>query len=86
MPHAARAKLLFDLADLIEARADEIALLETLDNGKPFRDARSVDIPSAVEDVPLVRRLGDEIVGEALASRAATSTPTACASRSAWPG
>ncbi len=37
MTPAQRARLLFRLADLIEANADEIALLETLDNGMPFR-------------------------------------------------
>src|SRR5215470_18719347 len=35
--HTTRARLLFRLADLIEGRAEEIALLETLDNGKPFK-------------------------------------------------
>jgi phenylacetaldehyde dehydrogenase len=66
MPHAERAKLLFALADLIEARADDIALLETLDNGKPFRDARSVDVPSAVEDIREFAGWATKIVGEAL--------------------
>ncbi len=37
---AARARLLLRLADLIEANGDELALLETLDNGMPFRMAR----------------------------------------------
>src|ERR1700709_1113090 len=41
------AGLLFKLADLIEAQADEIALIDTLDNGKPFSAARSVDLESA---------------------------------------
>src|ERR1019366_7085525 len=34
---AYRARLLLKLADLIEANGDELALLETLDNGMPFR-------------------------------------------------
>jgi phenylacetaldehyde dehydrogenase len=46
-----RARLLFDLADLVESRADELALIDTLDNGKPFKDARRVDIPSAIDDL-----------------------------------
>ncbi|MCD6439475.1 MAG: aldehyde dehydrogenase family protein, partial [Halomonas sp.] len=33
---AQREKLLLDLADALEARADDFALLETLDNGKPI--------------------------------------------------
>ena len=37
-----RAKLINKLADLIERDADELAALETLNNGKPFKIARSV--------------------------------------------
>src|SRR5688572_25818262 len=44
-----RAKLLWKLADLIETHADEFAVLETLDNGKPVREARYFDIPHAIE-------------------------------------
>jgi len=44
-----RARLLYKLADAIEARADEFAQLETLDNGKPIKESRYVDIPQAVE-------------------------------------
>ncbi len=40
MTPAQRARLLLKLADLIEANGDEIALLESLDNGMPFRMAR----------------------------------------------
>lgn len=49
MSSAERARLLYKLADAIEARADEFAQLETLDNGKPIRESRYVDIPQAVE-------------------------------------
>ena len=44
-----RGKLIWKLADLIEAHADEIAELEALDNGKPIRDARNVDLPGSYE-------------------------------------
>ncbi|HJS28540.1 MAG TPA: aldehyde dehydrogenase family protein [Anaerolineales bacterium] len=40
-----RASLLFALADLIDANADELAELETLDNGKPIRVSRRGDLP-----------------------------------------
>src|SRR4051812_34899390 len=40
-----RGKLLFRLADLIEKNADELAKLETLENGKPLAVARSADLP-----------------------------------------
>jgi phenylacetaldehyde dehydrogenase len=44
-----RAKLMWKLADLIDGNADELAQLETLDNGKPFSVARRGDIPGAAE-------------------------------------
>jgi len=65
LPHAERARLLFNLADLVEARADELALIETLDNGKPFHHARTVDIPSAVEDLRELAGWATKLVGEA---------------------
>ena len=39
-PASERARLLFKVADLLEANADEIARTETLDNGKPLRESR----------------------------------------------
>jgi phenylacetaldehyde dehydrogenase len=44
-----RSKLIWKLADLLEKHADEIAELEALDNGKPIRDARNVDLPGSYE-------------------------------------
>jgi len=40
-----RGRLLLKLADLIEQNAEELALLETLDNGKPIKYARGGDVP-----------------------------------------
>jgi betaine-aldehyde dehydrogenase len=40
MPAAQRARYLFAIADKLEERAEEIARLETLDNGKPLRESR----------------------------------------------
>lgn len=51
MTPAQRARLLVKLADLIEANADEIALLETLDNGMPFRMAKFGGVFGAVESL-----------------------------------
>jgi acyl-CoA reductase-like NAD-dependent aldehyde dehydrogenase len=42
-----RSRLLWRLADLIETHADELAEIETLDNGKPLRIARHGDVPFA---------------------------------------
>jgi phenylacetaldehyde dehydrogenase len=44
-----RCKSMWKLADLLESHADEIAELEALDNGKPIRDARNVDLPGSYE-------------------------------------
>ncbi|TMA98805.1 MAG: aldehyde dehydrogenase family protein, partial [Deltaproteobacteria bacterium] len=46
-PPNERERFLLKVADLIEAHADELAQLETLDNGKPFMESRHVDIPAA---------------------------------------
>ncbi len=44
-----RAKCLYTLADLIDKHADELAQLETLDNGKPIKESRWVDVPMTAE-------------------------------------
>jgi acyl-CoA reductase-like NAD-dependent aldehyde dehydrogenase len=49
MSPSQRGRLLWKLADLIEQNADELALLETLDNGKPIKYARSIDVPQAAD-------------------------------------
>ena len=47
MPGAQRAKYLFRIARLIQERARELAVVETLDNGKPIRESRDIDVPLA---------------------------------------
>ncbi|HTX32065.1 MAG TPA: aldehyde dehydrogenase family protein [Solirubrobacteraceae bacterium] len=47
-PAAERARLMYRLADLVEANADELAELESLDNGKPVKLARIVDVSQTV--------------------------------------
>jgi acyl-CoA reductase-like NAD-dependent aldehyde dehydrogenase len=47
MPGAERAKYLFRIARILQERAREFAVLETLDNGKPIKESRDVDIPLA---------------------------------------
>lgn len=49
MAPAERARILWKLADLIDERADELALLETLDCGKPVAVARAVDVSFSAE-------------------------------------
>ncbi|MFM8350414.1 MAG: aldehyde dehydrogenase family protein [Actinomycetales bacterium] len=45
MPGRERAKYLFRIARIIQERSRELAVLETLDNGKPIRESRDVDLP-----------------------------------------
>ncbi|MGW3601430.1 aldehyde dehydrogenase family protein [Micromonospora sp. NPDC005161] len=45
MPGRDRAKYLFRIARLIQERSRELAVLESLDNGKPIKEARDVDLP-----------------------------------------
>ncbi|AIJ20930.1 aldehyde dehydrogenase family protein [Amycolatopsis methanolica] len=45
MPGSERAKYLFRIARLIQERSRELAVLETLDNGKPIKESRDSDLP-----------------------------------------
>ena len=45
LPGAERAKYLFRIARIIQERARELAVLESLDNGKPIKESRDVDVP-----------------------------------------
>ncbi|GAA1327095.1 aldehyde dehydrogenase family protein [Pseudonocardia xinjiangensis] len=47
MPGAERAKYLFRIARVVAERSRELAVLETLDNGKPIRESRDIDVPTA---------------------------------------
>ncbi|PYV62036.1 MAG: betaine-aldehyde dehydrogenase, partial [Acidobacteria bacterium] len=49
MSASERGRLIWKLADLIEAHAEEFAYLESLDNGKPLTVARAADVPLAVD-------------------------------------
>jgi aldehyde dehydrogenase (NAD+) len=47
MPGHDRAKYLYRIARILQERARELAVLESLDNGKPIRESRDVDVPLA---------------------------------------
>src|ERR1017187_3001218 len=49
MSPSQRGRLLWKLADLLEARTEEFAQLESLDNGQPLSIARVADVPLAVD-------------------------------------
>ena len=45
LPGAERGKYLFRIARIIQERSRELAVLESIDNGKPIRETRDVDLP-----------------------------------------
>uniref|UniRef100_UPI0030F403F1 aldehyde dehydrogenase family protein n=2 Tax=Streptomyces sp. GSL17-111 TaxID=3121596 RepID=UPI0030F403F1 len=45
LPGAERGKYLFRVARVLQERSRELAVLETLDNGKPIKETRDVDLP-----------------------------------------
>ncbi|HEY5835130.1 aldehyde dehydrogenase family protein [Streptomyces sp.] len=45
LPGAERGKYLFRIARILQERSRELAVLESLDNGKPIRETRDVDLP-----------------------------------------
>ena len=47
LPGTERGKYLFRIARILQERAREFAVLETLDNGKPIKESRDFDIPLA---------------------------------------
>jgi len=49
MPHGQRGKIIHKLGDLILEHLEEFALLESLDNGKPYTLAKAADVPLAAD-------------------------------------
>lgn len=47
MPATQRAKYIYRIARMIQERAREFAIIETLDGGKPIRESRDFDVPTA---------------------------------------
>src|SRR5438552_12602137 len=47
MPPKERAKYIFRIARMIQERARELAIIESLDGGKPIRESRDFDVPAA---------------------------------------
>lgn len=63
---AQRQGLLWKLADLIEKNAEELAQLETLDNGKPINESRNVDVPFTADHFRYYAGWATKIHGETL--------------------
>ena len=64
-----RGRLLNRLADLIEENAEELAALETLDNGKPIRDSRAADVPLVIDCLRYYAGWADKIQGDTIPVR-----------------
>jgi aldehyde dehydrogenase (NAD+)/betaine-aldehyde dehydrogenase len=63
---AARGRFLLRLADLIEARADELATLESLDTGHPIRDSRNLDVMRTAATFRYFGGMADKIQGDVI--------------------
>src|SRR5690554_6238371 len=61
-----REKLLLDLADALETRADDFALLETLDNGKPVTFSRHMDVTLAIDFIRYTAGWATKIEGRSM--------------------
>jgi len=59
-----RGRLIWKLADLVEKNIDELAKLETLDNGKPIFESRYVDMPMVIDVLRYYAGLATKIHGE----------------------
>ncbi|MEH7482648.1 aldehyde dehydrogenase family protein [Neobacillus drentensis] len=61
-----RSRLMYKLADLMEENCEELAQLETLDNGKPIRETTNADIPLAIEHMRYYAGWSTKIVGQTI--------------------
>ncbi len=64
-----RGRILARAAGLIEANLEELATLETLDNGKPIRETRAVDVPYTADTFFYYAGWADKIHGETIPVR-----------------
>ncbi|TIA89643.1 hypothetical protein E3P99_01983 [Wallemia hederae] len=61
-----RGRLLIRLAELVEEHADELAALESLDNGKPYKFARGFDVPEAAANFRYFGGWADKVHGRTI--------------------
>ncbi len=59
-----RGRILLKLADLIEANAEELAMLESLDTGHPIRDSRILDVPRTAVTYRYFGGMADKFQGD----------------------
>src|SRR5438067_1733806 len=61
-----RGRVLYKLADLIEQNKDELAKLESLDNGKPLADSMAADLPLVIDCYRYYAGWADKIEGKTI--------------------
>ncbi|HZT58268.1 MAG TPA: betaine-aldehyde dehydrogenase, partial [Pyrinomonadaceae bacterium] len=61
-----RGRLIYKLAQLIESKSQELAALETADNGKPIRESQYIDLPGVVENFEYFAGWATKIEGETI--------------------
>ena len=64
-----RGRILLRVMDLIEKNKDELALLETLDNGKPISETTNADLPLVIDCLLYYAGWADKIHGETIPVR-----------------
>ncbi|HBO5555612.1 TPA: aldehyde dehydrogenase family protein [Pseudomonas aeruginosa] len=66
LPAAERGRLLLKLADAIEANAEQLARLESLDTGHPLRDSRNLDVPRTAACFRYFGGIADKLEGKVI--------------------
>ncbi|MEZ6095714.1 MAG: aldehyde dehydrogenase family protein [Pirellulaceae bacterium] len=61
-----RGRIMYKLADLLEDNLDELAALESLDNGKPIADSRAADVPLTIQCIRYYAGYADKIHGQTI--------------------
>jgi len=61
-----RGRILWKLADLMEENFDELAMLETLDNGKPLSFSKAADVPLSIDHFRYFAGWADKIHGKTI--------------------
>ncbi|RBW69285.1 aldehyde dehydrogenase family protein [Bacillus taeanensis] len=66
MSAAERSRLIYKLADLMEEHKEQLAQLDTLDNGKPLQETTTADVPLAIEHFRYYAGWATKIVGQTI--------------------
>jgi len=66
MSGSERGRLIYKLADLVEKHQEELAALESLDNGKPYRDSIAADLPLTIKCYRYYAGWADKMVGKTI--------------------